>query len=88
MLQTTKDKGLETPTWKLGLSCTFIKYKESDMSFVVPSFSLEFYTIFNLKCSFDLIFQDYHFETHHKFDIPSALRKKKTTTTNKQVLNC
>ena len=32
------------------------------MSFVVPSFSLEF----NLKCSFDPIFQDYHFETRHK----------------------
>ena len=29
------------------------------MSFVVPSSSLEF----NVKCSFDPIFQDYHFET-------------------------
>ena len=34
------------------------------MSFVVPSFSLEF----NLKCSFDPIFQDYHFETRHKVE--------------------
>ena len=32
------------------------------MSFFVPSFSLEF----NLKSSFDPIFQDYHYETHHK----------------------
>jgi len=34
------------------------------MSFVVPSFSLEF----NLKCSFDPIFQDYHFEIRHKVE--------------------
>ena len=34
------------------------------MSFFVPSFSLEF----NLKCSFDPIFQDYHFETRHKVE--------------------
>ena len=34
------------------------------MSFVVPSFSLEFY----LKCSFDPIFQDYHIETRHKVE--------------------
>ena len=34
------------------------------MSFVVPSFSLEF----NLKCSFDPIFQDYHIETRHKVE--------------------
>ena len=34
------------------------------MSFVVPSSSLEF----NLQCSFDPIFQDYHFETRHKVE--------------------
>ena len=34
------------------------------MSFFVPSFSLEF----NLKCSFDPIFQDYHFETRHEVE--------------------
>ena len=34
------------------------------MSFFVPSFSLEC----NLKCSFDSIFQDYHFETRHKVE--------------------
>ena len=34
------------------------------MSFAIPSFSLEF----NLKCSFDPIFQDYHFETRHKVE--------------------
>ena len=34
------------------------------MSFVVPSSSLEF----NIKCSFDPIFQDYHFETRHKVE--------------------
>ena len=36
-------------------------------------FFTENYTIFNLKCSFDPIFQDYHFETRHKVEIPSAL---------------
>ena len=34
------------------------------MSFFVPSFLLEF----NLKCSFEPIFQDYHFETSHKVE--------------------
>ena len=34
------------------------------MSFVVPSFSLEF----SLKCFFDPIFQDYHLETRHKVE--------------------
>jgi len=43
------------------------------MSFVVSSFSLKITSIFNLKCSFDPIFQEYHFETCHKVEIPSAL---------------
>ena len=46
-------------------------------------FFIGIYTLFNLKCSFDLIFQDYHFETHHKVEIPLALKKKP----NKQVLS-
>jgi len=41
-----------------------MKSRESEMSFFVPSFSLEF----NLKCSFDPIFQDYHFETPPKVE--------------------
>jgi len=43
------------------------------MSFVVPSFSLEF----NLKCSFDTIFQDYHFETRHKVEAFSIEKTNK-----------
>ena len=46
------------------------------MSLVVPFLFIEIFTIFNLKCSFDLIFQDYHFETCHKIEIPSALKKQ------------
>ena len=49
---------------KFWLSFTLIKAKESEMSFVVPSSSLEF----NIKCSFDPIFQDYHFKTRHKVE--------------------
>jgi len=43
----------------------FIKSKKSEMSFVVPSFSLKF---FNLKCSFNPIFQDFHSKTCHKVE--------------------
>ena len=45
------------------------------MSFFVSSFLLEFGSIFNLKCSFDPVFQDYYFETRHKvetFDIEKS----------------
>ena len=38
----TNNQGFETPTEKLWLSFTFIKSKESKISIVVPSFSLEF----------------------------------------------
>ena len=44
------------------------------MSFVVPFFFIEIFTIFNLKCSFDPICQDYHLETRFKVEIPSALK--------------
>ena len=43
-------------------------------------FLFRIYTIFNLKCSFDPIFQDYHFETRHKVEIPSALKNNKQTS--------
>ena len=45
------------------------------MSFVVPSFSLEF----NLKCSFDPIFQDYHIETRHKVEAFGIEKTKKVS---------
>ena len=48
------------------------------MSFVVPSSSMEF----NIKCSFDPIFQDYHFETRHKVE---AFGNEKT---NKLTFKC
>ena len=38
----TNNQGFETPIEKLWLSFTFIKSKESEISFVLPSFSLEF----------------------------------------------
>ena len=48
------------------------------MSFVVSSFSLEF----NLKCSFDPIFQDYHIKTRHKVE-DFGIEK-----TNKLIFKC
>ena len=44
-------------------------------------FFIEIFTIFNIKCSFDPIFQDYHLKTRFKVEIPSALKK-----TNEEVL--
>ena len=46
------------------------------MSFFRTFFLIGIYTIFNLKCSFDPIFQDYRLETRHKVEIPSAFKKQ------------
>ena len=46
------------------------------MSFVVSFFCSGIFSTWNLKCSFDPIFQDYHLETRYKVETPSALKKK------------
>jgi len=53
---------------------TFIKSKESEISFVVPSFSFEFTTSLT-ENGFDSIFQDYHFKTRHQVEISSPLTR-------------
>ena len=67
-------------------SFTFIKSKESEISFVVPSFFVWIYDISNLKFSFDPIFQDYHFETCHKVETPLPLKQNKRVLSS-QALN-